>query len=202
MLLVGKTNSGKTYAAGLLLAASQRLVVIDGKGRMSLEEWRVKRVKSDELEKNLREDSFRLILRPAEDELPDIGTLLLAFTDIQIYIDELFFIFPTNKREPHWSALWSRGRELQIGVWAAVQRPSFIPLLTMTEADHVFTFRLQGRSDRQRIAELVGIEDLPRLKDHSFLYADLNGDTRTIYHDIQLDKSFNVEYTSPLAVTV
>ncbi len=39
----------------------------------------------------------------------------------------------------------------------ATQRPSRIPLITLSEAEHFYIFRLQLLKDRQRVEELTGI---------------------------------------------
>lgn len=165
VLIVGKTGSGKTYAARLLLSQVDRLIVIDSKYR--LDNWRADII--DRLPDRLP-PQFRYVIR--SDDLDGIGTQLAGFEDYYLYIDELYAVFPSPaKMLPAWRSLWTRGREAGIGVWAGVQRPVSIPLVTLSEAEHYFVFRLILREDRDRMSAVCGTV-IPVLPRYGFLYAD------------------------------
>jgi hypothetical protein len=62
---------------------------------------------------------------------------------------------------------------LGVEVWSATQRPANIPLVAISEAEHVYCFRLQLPQDRSRIEEITGImvETIQGLKKRAFVYA-------------------------------
>lgn len=55
-------------------------------------------------------------------------------------------------------SLWTRGRSLGAGVWAATQRPVDIPLHAYTNAHHLFLGNDPDARGRQRYAEISGID--------------------------------------------
>lgn len=165
--IVGKTGSGKTVLAREFLRAIDRLIVIDSKFNIDPVAWGAEVL--HDIPKTLP-DQFRYIIRLDDPTLA--GDLLLRFEDFYLYIDELFAVFPNaNAASSGWRGLWTRGRERHIAVWAGVQRPSAIPLVTLSEADHHFVFRLAMAEDRDRMSRIVGVE-LPKLQGHSFVYAN------------------------------
>lgn len=73
-------------------------------------------------------------------------------------------------------AIWSRGRSLGCGLWAASQRPFHAPQLMYSSAEHIILFFDPDKRDRDRFKEIGGIDpDLVNhavlsLKKHEFLY--------------------------------
>jgi energy-coupling factor transporter ATP-binding protein EcfA2 len=198
VLLVGKTGSGKTYLAVQMLKKINRLVIFDTKGNLSgkfaAKPWNVKNVR-----KFARGANMRLIIGPAIGtpneqmaiydgifkELYDIGNLT-------IYIDEIYGIVPPNKTIPPWlSAVYTRGRELKIGVWASSQRPSWIPMFLMSESEWFFIFKLQLDDDRKRMAGIVGKGVLFPVQDEHgfFVYNTLWDEPKYMKEFKSLDKS-------------
>jgi energy-coupling factor transporter ATP-binding protein EcfA2 len=176
VLLCGKTGSGKTYLARYITRPLKRLVVLDGKG--TLGEWGLEAWNSKTMRDLRRGDNVRLRA------LPPIGTNFLEYWEevisacfqagnVTIYIDELYAVCPPNKNPS--DALWSaytRGRELGVGVWSATQRPVWIPLFALSEAEHFFVFRLQLMDDKSRLAAFMGNSVLQSIKDpHGFYYS-------------------------------
>ena len=195
VFFVGKTGSGKTYSARALLSSADivRLVVVDAKGTFDPGQWRAELCPIAKLSDRMRDDEYRLIIRPTPDEFGEVGRVLAAERDYIVYIDEMYYLFQSgaqSKMLADWQALWTRGRELKIGVWCGVQRPSRIPLFAMSEADHYFVFRLSMREDRQRIAEIIGLENLPGVKTrYGFLYAEPGREIYRLYGEVKLTKS-------------
>lgn len=171
LLITGKTGSGKTFLARYLTKGLRRLVVLDGKG--TLTDWGL----DDFGSRGLRQDVFRLRA------IPPIGRDPLEYWDgvltdcfkagnLTVYIDELYAVNPPgNKILPGLWALYTRGREFGIGVWSSTQRPTWIPLVALSEAEHFVMFRLSLMEDRQRLAAFMSADVLTPIKDiHGFFY--------------------------------
>lgn len=60
--------------------------------------------------------------------------------------------------EKELKAVWSRGRAMGTGLWAASQRPSHIPLLAYSSAEHLFLFRDPDKRTRDRFKEIGGVD--------------------------------------------
>src|SRR5690348_7842342 len=93
-------------------------------------------------------------------------------------------VTPGRRPDPWLLALYTRGRELGIGVWAAAQRPASVPVVMFTEADWFLMFRLQRFEDQKRMAEYIGDEALRPLYGHSFLLYNANWDRPREYPSI------------------
>lgn len=176
VLIAGKTGSGKTFLAHYITRSIKRLVILDGKGTLGnwgLEPWSGRAVRA-----LLRGEPMRTRA------IPPIGVDMLAYWDeviytayragnVLVYIDEMYSVAPPNQKpsDALW-ALYTRGRELGVGVWASTQRPVWIPLFALSEAEHFFLFRLQLFEDRQRMAAFMGSEVMSTITDiHGFYYA-------------------------------
>lgn len=174
VFIAGKTGCGKTTLAEKLLQNVGRLVVIDPKvvlkDKFNLSDDVEKGFKLLEQGKNARIRIVSPVVQNQELLYEDYFRRIYDIGNIILYIDELQAI-SKNAREMGMflKALYTRGRELNIGVWASTQRPSFIPLFAMSESDYFFIFKLQLLNDRKRIAEIVGDEAKNPVKnDHGF----------------------------------
>lgn len=177
VFLCGKTGSGKTYAARHVCAALRRLVVLDPKARIDSEEWSL-RPWDREARMLLRNgEPIRTLVRGpigpgAEEEWDRAYREVLNAGNATIYIDEVYGVIESGRPSPYLTALWTRGRELGIGAYAASQRPSWVPLVLMSEAEHYFAFRLSLMDDRRRMSEFMGSEVMYPFEDeHGFYYA-------------------------------
>jgi energy-coupling factor transporter ATP-binding protein EcfA2 len=72
--------------------------------------------------------------------------------------------------------LWTRGRSMHTGLWAASQRPAYVPLHAYSQAQHLFLHHDPDLRARKRYSEIGGVDpkmvlaatsDLPK---HHFLY--------------------------------
>ena len=165
---VGRTGSGKTYLARALLNDVDRLIVLDAKGTITGPEWRVEDF--DGASRALRNPDSEFRLRVPAPINGDWEPFLWAAYEAEnctVYIDEVYGVETGTKPSNALRACITRGRELGIGVWAATQRPSQIPLIILSEADWIFTFQLRLDVDRKRMAELIGPAALDPLSGHN-----------------------------------
>lgn len=72
--------------------------------------------------------------------------------------------------------VWSRGRSMGCGLWAASQKPTHIPLWAYSQAAHLYLYRDPDKRARDRFSEIGGVDpDLVKvtvmgLDDHECLY--------------------------------
>ena len=178
VFLAGKTGSGKTYLAKHLLRTFRRLIVIDPKG--TLQDWKLKPWNKAAMRKLRRGDDIRA--RVTFDIVKDIDDAWEALFielyergggDFVVYIDETYGVTNFGSRpSPGLTALYTRGREFKIGMWASTQRPLGVPLIEKSEAEHFFMFRLILKGDRQHMGEFIGEEVAWKMipHEHGFYY--------------------------------
>lgn len=75
-----------------------------------------------------------------------------------VFADEVAGLVSDLKLEKELKALWSRGRSMGTGLWAASQRPFQIPLHAYSQAHHLFLFRDPDKRSRQRFGEISGVD--------------------------------------------
>lgn len=176
VLICGKTGSGKTFLARYVTRSLSRLVVLDGKGTLS--DWNLAPYDGDARRALMQNEPIRTrVIAPLGVDNADFWdeVLRVCFVsgNVTIYIDELYAVAPPNTRASN--VLWScytRGRELGVGVWSSTQRPVWIPLFALSEAEHFFMFRLQLNDDRARMSEFMGADVLIPIRDlHGFYYS-------------------------------
>jgi hypothetical protein len=159
VFITGRTGSGKTVLAKYLLSNVSRLVVLDGKGTLGnwgLSEWDKNSIKKLRTGLEVR---TRVTIEPSRDKSEIWEEVLREVWEAQnctVYIDEVYLVVDPGKRPSNYLvAIWTAGRELGIGGFAASQRPSLIPMFIISEADHYFNFRLSLENDRKRMAEFM-----------------------------------------------
>jgi DNA helicase HerA-like ATPase len=176
----GKTGSGKTFAARFLLRSTQirRLIVIDPK--MALvgdKSWRLE-PPSRQAEKALRDGEFARIVYWQAPEIDNDGfpiwDKIFEFAwdvgDIVIYIDEMYSVAKNGRLSYPLRRLYTQGRALGIGVWAATQRPSFVPMEMFSESEWSLIFTLRMEDDRKKVARSLGFDQImePIRDEHGF----------------------------------
>ena len=103
--------------------------------------------------------------------------------NVTLYIDETYSVVQHGGMNPALNALVTRGRELNIGVYFATQRPAWIPLALLSEADWFVQFRLQLEKDRKRMVELCGPEVLENPVDRYGFYLYHTDWNKPIYYN-------------------
>lgn len=71
--------------------------------------------------------------------------------------DETFGLVQELKLEKPLNAVWTRGASMDCGLWAATQRPAFIPQNAYVQAEHVFMAFDPDLRSRERYAEIGGV---------------------------------------------
>jgi hypothetical protein len=182
-ICIGQTGSGKTTLAQFLCATREYVVVLDAKGMIRWPGYT--RVTSlDRVYKLKAADHPKIVYAPSYEELQDADTVDEFFRWVYtrrhctVYVDEVAAIATATEFPFHLGACYMRGRERGVEIWASTQRPSRIPLICYSEAEHAYVFRLNFPADRQRVEDMTGIhgETLRALAKREFIYAPQEGD--------------------------
>lgn len=159
-----------------------RFIVFDPKVKLDIKAWNLVDATPTGLRNFERGDSLRLRLTPPIESPGQFwienAQRIFESGECVLYIDEVYLIVPPGTRaDDHLLALWTQGRGQNIGVWASAQRPSWTPLVMISEAEHWFVFRLTLIEDRQRMREFMGDAVLSIIKDrHGFFYKSIDDD--------------------------
>jgi len=167
---LGATGSGKTELAMHLLGyAGDRVLVIDPKKTFNMEGFK----KGKRLP--LLSSSFRMIYRPDKDDDDKMSKLareIFGRGNARVYVDELgtlakFFPHTTEVLED----IARTGRERNISLWHATQRPRWVPLSFFSESEVWFVFLLRDPRDRSHVRDIVGPQVAEKLPLYQFWYS-------------------------------
>lgn len=92
-----------------------------------------------------------------------------------LFVDEVHYLCRELRLDAELRQLWQMGREMNVTVIAATQRPAHVPLDLLSAPTHVFIWRTGADVDLRRLGEL-GIDPrqaravVRRLDRHQFLY--------------------------------
>lgn len=186
ILVVGKTGSGKSYLVrNVLFPAFERPIFFDWKRReyrhmnnvpkartlSGVEDWLSGKA-------DVPDDSHGLVYVPKEqtdDVFNELCRVCYEAGNNQLIVDETKGIYSRVGNAsllPFHDRLMVEGRDLGVGITHVTQRPKRVPMECVSEAEHIFAFRLNLKDDRDRLKEVMG-EAAFRLKDlqkYHYLY--------------------------------
>lgn len=147
------------------------MFVCDPKGMLGIPEWNLEPPSRNAL-RRFRDGYAARIRWP----VPDSGNWEPIFEEayrignVVVYIDEVYGVVDIGKKPgTYLMACYTRGRERGIGMVAATQRPTWVPLVIFSEAEWFFVFQLLLPDDRRRVAGFVGEQVEQRITDkHGF----------------------------------
>jgi hypothetical protein len=182
----GQTGSGKTTLMRVLLQSRAYVVVIDGKGTLNWPEYKLVRTVDDCIRLGRKPlENPRIIVRPdyKSSRDPTVWDQLFRWVYLRgcctVYVDETYAVTNGNDFPEWYGACLTRGRESDVEVWSASQRPKDIPQIAMSEAEHVYAFYLKMPQDRQKLEAFSGVEAerVHDLRKRQFLYVPQEGET-------------------------
>jgi hypothetical protein len=93
--------------------------------------------------------------------------------DTTLYVDEAYLLTDGEQMPDFYHACLTQGRELGIETWTATQRPMHIPQVVMSEAEHLYAFRMRMAQDRRKVEAMCGLESryMEGLPKYYFYYA-------------------------------
>ncbi|MGH8710375.1 MAG: hypothetical protein ACREVA_03540 [Burkholderiales bacterium] len=82
--------------------------------------------------------------------------LYQKFSNFGVYIDELYYIHRQGRAGSGLQAILTRGRSDNITFFGCTQRPSWISLFCLSEADYLGQFKLTLEKDRKTMYSIIG----------------------------------------------
>ncbi len=199
VILVGTTGSGKTYFAQHVLKRAPCLVVMDPKGLINSKEWALE--PWDKKQRHLNKGENVRVRIPPQTHEDDWEYYFARIYEIArarkyrpfvVYIDELYGIGPANGSRGL-QALYTRGRELGISVWASTQRPKRIPIYALSEAETIILFTTRMPQDVDLMGEMIPdlgqlTNDEHPLRDHNLIVYNVRSDRAVRYDKLKVTK--------------
>lgn len=186
--VVGKTGSGKTYLSkSLIWEPLDRVVFHDWKAQEH-EDLNAPVLRTlDDVHEALysereQERVYKFVYVPPAgehglDAWDELCRLVYEKGDMHLIGDEIKGIYQQGGSvrgiSDHHERILTRGRSRGVGITNLSQRPKKVPMECLSEAEHVFAFRLNLEDDRSRLGEIFGSEHGERLREldqYKFLY--------------------------------
>lgn len=181
-LIVGRTQSGKTTLAQLLVSGYSSVVVIDHKRRFELSRAVVLEGPAA-FRQSWPQRARRVIYYPDHRaqrgaDVDEVLGRILAYGRTAIVVDEAMELCNQAWILPAYKRAITQGAALLVPVYSVTQRPIGVHNVLLTEAEHLFAFDLAGEGDRAKLAAFYGAELAERpLEPFGFSYA---GDGRVV----------------------
>jgi hypothetical protein len=106
-----------------------------------------------------------------------------------LFADETYGLSEELDLDRELISVWSRGGGMGCGLWAATQRPAYIPLWGYSAAEHLFLANDPDKRARQRYGEIGGINpryvewQVERLPKYHWLYIRRTGPAVCVVED-------------------
>lgn len=129
----------------------------------------------------------RFTYKPREDTLAHAEIFERAILDSYrkgariLFADEVYGLSQEMGLDTELVALWSRGRSMGCGLWAATQKPTHVPLWMYSQAQHLFLHNDPDERARKRFDEIGGVDPkvvrntISKLAKHEWLYIKRDG---------------------------
>lgn len=177
---IGPTNSGKTYLALPLLARSVSedltgyLTVMKPKDKTvgdflkSHDTW--KRVLTYPPPPSVAKKPQGYVVWPHHTHDPEgdevrhekifraMHRQLYVKGDCIIFDDEAVSLVREMNMKPDLVRIWTKGRSIGAGLWAATQRPALVPLEMYDQAEHLFLAHDPDKRNQDRFGEIGGVD--------------------------------------------
>lgn len=169
--IIGKTGSGKSHLMRKFCQQFNRVIFVDPKHENTDLPYTMQTHAPHEIFQEMQKPAFFILYQPIhwdEDEFDRLCAELFKFNNFRFFLDETHL-----KVVPWHRNLIRMGRSKKIGIWHIIQRPTFIDNYVLSESEHFFIFQLQLKSDKDKIAGVVGEEVIPAIEDldqYEFVY--------------------------------
>lgn len=168
-VVVGKTGSGKTVWCNWILSRSPgSWLILDMKNDEGFDNDLIIQDLPDidkliRAFKKLQEDNKRqkIVLRPkvvSDPGLIDawIGYIHEGLTNVNLFVDELYYIHENGRAGPGLTGWLTRGRSRKQSFLGGTQRPRWVSNFVFSESEMFCLFELTLLQDRKRMNEFIG----------------------------------------------
>lgn len=75
-----------------------------------------------------------------------------------IFDDEVVSLVREMNMKADLTRIWTKGRSIGCGLWAATQRPAMVPLEMYDQAQHLFLANIKDKRSQDRFGEISGVD--------------------------------------------
>lgn len=75
-----------------------------------------------------------------------------------LFDDEVVSLVREMNMKPDLTRIWTKGRSIGCGLWAATQRPAMVPLEMYDQAQHLFLGPIKDKRSQDRFGEISGVD--------------------------------------------
>lgn len=175
IFIAGQTGTGKTTLAKALLRARKFVVVLDPKNTFRDAAF------GGTIVRRLKDlpncPNPHIIYRPSvrngertKENLDAFFWWIYDRRNTTVYVDEAALISKDGNMPDGYLACLVEGRELGISVISASQRPKNIHNSIISESSHYFIFRLNLKTDREKVGDIIGDDVIKFYKPRKYFF--------------------------------